>query len=98
MNGKGSKEVKFKPAKYNKSPEHNKGSIYVLIFMGFILLIGVFMIKGCSDSVKASSEERIQRSNDEFQQQMQQDPSTWNQEQRDRYNNFMKWDQEQKQK
>lgn len=96
INGKGSREVKFKPVKYYKSPKQNNGIIYALIFMGFVLLMGVFMIKGCSDSAKASSEERIQRSNDEFQQQMQQDPSTWNKEQRDRYNNFMDWTQKQK--
>lgn len=60
--------------------------ICVLGFM-FLVIVGV-SCKSCSDQQTA---ERTQ----DFESQMKQDPSTWNKEQKDRYNDFVEWEDKQ---
>ena len=57
-----------------------------------VIVIIIFIIIGIGNSVKNDTKARNQREVNEFNKQMQQDPSTWNKEQRDRYNDFIEWD------
>lgn len=64
------------------------GCIFGLIFIGIIIFIIMFI---CS-SAKQDAERRKQKELREFNTQLHQDPSTWDKEQRDRYDSFTKWD------
>lgn len=94
ISGKGTNNYLDKKPKSKTTNNTNKNIVAMFILVALI----VFGVKSCSSSLETSSQQRTQDENNAFQQQMQQSPSTWNQEQKDRYNNFMKWDQEQKQK
>ena len=50
------------------------------------------MISTISSSSKKDAETRKQRELREFETQLKQDPSTWNKEQRKRYDDFIEWD------
>ncbi len=68
--------------------DDTSGCIFALIFIGII----VFIIISISSSAKKDAEARKQRELREFNNQLNQDPSSWNKEQRDRYNSFIEWD------
>ena len=68
--------------------DDTSGCIFGLIFIGII----IFIIMSIASSVKNDSEARKQRQLREFESQMRQDPTTWDKEQRDRYDSFIEWD------
>lgn len=61
----------------------NKGGAAILI----VFLVIIFGIIGSCSSKQNQAEET-----QKFSDQMNQDPNTWNKEQRDRYNDFMDWE------
>lgn len=62
----------------------------VLLFI--LLIIGMIIVcVSCNENSKHIKEEETQK----FEDQIHQDPATWNKEQRDRYNDFTKWETEQ---
>lgn len=67
--------------------DFGKGLIVILVIIVVISLI----IVGCENISKQSTQLETQK----FENQMHQDPNTWNKEQRDRYNDFTNWETEQ---
>lgn len=67
----------------------NSGCAIIFII---IVMILVAWFTSCS---KKDAEEYSQSETTKFEGQFKQDPSTWNKEQRDRYNNFMDWESKQ---
>lgn len=71
-----------------------KKVIITIIIIAAIILV----FKGCAWMVQTNSDYNTSKEEDAFQQQMSQDPSTWNQEQKDRYNDFSNWEAQQNNK
>jgi len=65
---------------------NNKGAGIAIV----IILLVIFGIASSCSSKKYQAEETQKFSN-----QMQQDPNTWDKEQKDRYNDFSNWETEQ---
>lgn len=76
----------------NTNSNDTSSFIIGLIFIGII----VFIVMSIGSSVKQDAEYRKQRELREFNTQLHQDPSTWDKEQRDRYDSFIKWDSDNK--
>lgn len=64
-----------------------KSLLTIIVAFIFLVIVGV--------SCNSCSEQQTQKETDEFEAQMQQDPETWDKEQRDRYNDFMEWEEKQ---
>lgn len=73
---------------YDKLSNNNENLVVGLIVIGII----AFIIFSIGNSVKKDAESRKQRELREFNSQLHQDPSTWDKEQRDRYDSFIEWD------
>lgn len=71
--------------------KNNENLMTGIVAIGIILFI-VFIITSIGNSVKKDAEARKQTQLREFESQMRQDPTTWDKEQRDRYDSFTKWD------
>lgn len=67
----------------------NKSGAAILIV---ILILIIIAIGSCSGKQDQAAETQ------KFQDQMNQDPATWNKEQKDRYNDFMDWTEKQQEK
>ena len=77
---------------YTTPNNSNNSDTYGCIFGVIIIVIVLFIVMSIANSVKQDSEHRKQEELREFNTQLHQDPSTWNKEQRDRYDSFIKWD------
>lgn len=80
----------------NTNPKSTKNkTIGCLITFAVLIILIIIGFKACCNWVNESSEATRAHESAEFQKQMNQDPSTWNKEQRDRYNNFANWEADQ---
>ncbi len=71
---------------------NNNVNIFLAIIVIVIVSFIIFIVMSIRNSIKQDAEYRKQRELREFNTQLHQDPSTWNKEQRDRYDSFIKWD------
>lgn len=78
-----------KISEVNKKNNSNLGKNILIIVLGVILLIIVCV------SFDSCSRQQEQLENQKFKDQMKQDPSTWNKEQKNRYNDFVEWEDKQ---
>lgn len=78
--------------KKNKYNTERNSTILAYIFMAIPVLIIILIISSIVIGSKQDAERRKQKELMEFNTQLHQDPSTWDKEQRDRYDSFTKWD------
>ena len=68
---------------------NNLGKNILICILAFVFLVVVCV------SCKSCSDQQTQEQSQKFKDQMKQDPSTWNKEQKDRYNDFVEWEDKQ---
>ena len=80
---------KYNHGSITMSTSAKKAKIFLIVFV-IVLFIGTCI------SIGVYNKQQSDKQTQEFEDQMKQDPSTWNKQQRDRYNDFIEWEDKQK--